>query len=449
MEWSTGHGDYQLVEDSGSFETAEFDRCIIDLAAFRAHWEALREHKRAVEPVLIPYLLLVPDPEGGFIGRDEADPGGDITEETIDEVVSLPLQMEELEWRVRALLRLRRQSLALHDREVTVRETAQRLRATIQASPNAIIVVDPEGRVEQWNPAAERIFGWTRDEVLGEPNPIIPEDKQAEFDRWVTDILDGDAQTGLETQRRAKDGSLLDVRLSTAPIRDASDEAVGAMAVIEDVSDRVDRERALRRFRQAITATSHAVYITDTEGMIKYVNPAFETITGYPRTEAIGQTPRILSTGELVQLIERVADQVAGEFPSSSIDLSLPDTATVDVSTNFALAVEELLVNAIEHNDQDNPEVHVSLESTPGRLCLRIGDNGPGIPDMDRSVVAGDREIEPLYHGSGLGLWLVSWVVRRSEGTLSFGENDPQGSVVTIQLSQQVDGSADGAGERS
>ena len=68
-----------------------------------------------------------------------------------------------------------------------------------------------------WNPAAERIFGWSEEEVLGEPYPLVPEEKEHEFRANIARALQGDSLTGLETRRQKKDGTQIDVSIWTAP----------------------------------------------------------------------------------------------------------------------------------------------------------------------------------------------------------------------------------------
>src|SRR6056297_677233 len=106
------------------------------------------------------------------------------------------------------------------------------------ASPDAIVVVDRSLTVTHWNPAAEEIFGWTAEEALGEPNPAVPEVKRDAYESTIEDVLGGSEVTGRETKRRRKDGSLVDVSISTAPVTGPDGEIVAAMAVGKDISER-------------------------------------------------------------------------------------------------------------------------------------------------------------------------------------------------------------------
>lgn len=83
---------------------------------------------------------------------------------------------------------------------------------------------------------------------------------------------------------------------------------------------------------------------------------------------------------------------------------------------------------------QKSPDCGYFRKLHETEVQVEITDNGPGIPSEEIKVLTREREVEPLYHGSGLGLWLVNWIVRRSNGAIQFEENDPRRSVVTIDL---------------
>jgi len=101
----------------------------------------------------------------------------------------------------------------------------------------------------RWNTAAERIYGWRADEVLGSPVPFVPPERQAEFE-WLLDrVRAGNAYTGFETVRLRKDGSLVDVEIAAAPVRDESGDIVSHMVVFTDISERKRAERELRDSR--------------------------------------------------------------------------------------------------------------------------------------------------------------------------------------------------------
>jgi PAS domain S-box-containing protein len=130
--------------------------------------------------------------------------------------------------------------------EESLREANETLQAIIAASPVAIMALDHGGNVMNWSPAAERIFGWCQKDVIGRFNPIVPEDKLDEFRADFRRVIGGE-QYSREVLRRKEDGSLIDIRLSTAPLRDAEGEITGAVGIMEDITERKRMEEALRQ----------------------------------------------------------------------------------------------------------------------------------------------------------------------------------------------------------
>lgn len=120
-------------------------------------------------------------------------------------------------------------------------------------------------------------------------------------------------------------------------------------------------------------------------------------------------------------------------YPGVVFDVDLPESAWIDAGPMFGSVVENIIENAIEHNDRD-PEISISVSVLQtGEVSIRIADNGPGIPQGERVVMKDDLETS-TDHGTGLGLWLIKWFVDTYDGELQFEENDPRGTVVTIRL---------------
>jgi PAS domain S-box-containing protein len=137
-----------------------------------------------------------------------------------------------------------------------LRDLSESLRGVFEASPLAIMALETDGRVRHWNPAAERILGWTAREVVGKPIPYVPEDKREEFNELVRRELAGQSIAGFETQRLRRDGSRIDVSLSIAPLVDAEGQVNGMLGVLEDVTERrrVADELANRQRQQEAVA---------------------------------------------------------------------------------------------------------------------------------------------------------------------------------------------------
>ena len=148
---------------------------------------------------------------------------------------SLELTSQELIERNRQL----RGELAERSRtEEELRETNYILRAVVETSPIAIVTLDREGNVRLWNLGAERLFGWSAEEVVGRALPIVPDEERHQFQLMLREELAGMAAAGRELRRRRKDGSFVDVALWTAPIHNAKGQIVGVVRLLEDITAR-------------------------------------------------------------------------------------------------------------------------------------------------------------------------------------------------------------------
>lgn len=120
--------------------------------------------------------------------------------------------------------------------EAKLCETNLVLQELIKALPIAVVGIDANALVTVWNPASERIFGWKQSEVLGELLPIVPSDENVDFYAMFQSELAGEAQVAKQCRRRRKDGSLIDVCISTAPMRDANGLIAGSMRIVSEIS---------------------------------------------------------------------------------------------------------------------------------------------------------------------------------------------------------------------
>src|SRR5262245_45872974 len=136
-----------------------------------------------------------------------------------------------------------------------------RLQTVFDASPVAIVEVDLAARVRLWNPAAERIFGWPADAILGQPVPYVPPGRQFEFDETVALVRAGKAFTGLETVRRRRDGTLVDVELSAGPVYDGDGTVIGHMALFHDIGERKQQAEEARASGERLRAVNEASHV--------------------------------------------------------------------------------------------------------------------------------------------------------------------------------------------
>lgn len=181
--------------------------------------------------------------------------------------------------------------------EETLKESEAFQKALIESSPLPFISIDLQGNVVTWNEAAEKVFGWTEEEVIGKPNPIIPPDKSEEFKNLSKFVLEGNSFSGKELKRIRKDGGLISISLSTAPIYNSENKIIGVMASAEDITEKKKNDEQLRLLSTSVEQSPVGKVITDPQGIILYVNNSFCKISGYSREEVIGKNPRILQSG--------------------------------------------------------------------------------------------------------------------------------------------------------
>lgn len=204
-------------------------------------------------------------------------------------------------------------------------EALAELRTLIQASPLAIVAVDREGRITGWNPAAQKIFGWAEAEVLGRPNPVIPPENQAQFKQILGRLLAGEPLADLELSRRRQDGSRLDVRLFAAPMYDAKGESIGAMAVMEDITEAKQVREALReseeKFRRTFDQAPIGAAIVSLDYRFQRVNAELCRLTGYSEAELTARTfLEITHPEDTADSLYQVDRLVRGDIDQYQID---------------------------------------------------------------------------------------------------------------------------------
>ncbi len=208
---------------------------------------------------------------------------------------------------------------------------AARLRAICEAVPLAIVAIDPDGRVTLWSPAAERMFAWTQEELLGRPLPVSLEGAAEDFELVREALRSERPLVGHEIVRRAADGGHIVTSVSTIPLHDAEGELIETVAVIEDLTDRRRTQRELleseERFHTSVEDLLDAfgIYaaIRDAEGRIVDFEVEFakgtDRISGSPGgPDAGGTLLGLLQDYETKTLFEELCRVVETGAPLAS-----------------------------------------------------------------------------------------------------------------------------------
>ena len=173
--------------------------------------------------------------------------------------------------------------------------TLRHLARVVESSDDAIVSKDLNSTVISWNRAAERMFGYTSEEMIGRSiRLIIPRDRQSEEDDVLAKIRAGQSITHYETVRQRKDGTLIPISLTVSPIYDENGAIIGASKIARDITERKRAEDVTRRLAAVVMSSDDAIVTKDLTGTITSWNPAAERMFGYTEQEAIGQSVRML-----------------------------------------------------------------------------------------------------------------------------------------------------------
>jgi PAS domain S-box-containing protein len=165
--------------------------------------------------------------------------------------------------------------------------------AAVEYSEDAIVTETLDGAVTAWNPAAERIFGYPAQEMIGQSvELIVPEDRRAELRDILARIGRGEYIHHFETARIRRDGRRIDVSLSISPVKSASGEIIGAAKIARDISDRrkaqADLVREIEERRQIFETSLDLILVTDRKGLILHASPSAKDILGYAPDDMVG-----------------------------------------------------------------------------------------------------------------------------------------------------------------
>ncbi|MGY4300230.1 PAS domain S-box-containing protein [Bradyrhizobium sp. i1.4.4] len=186
----------------------------------------------------------------------------------------------------------RRRTEAARD-QLAVRERL--FSAAVESSDDSIVMQTLDGIVIGWNAAAERLYGYTAEEAVGQPTLILlPPDRREEGKDYLRRIATGERIEHFETVRLRKDGSPVEISVSLSPIRDDSGEIIGASGTARRLTDARRTERALQQQieerRQLFDASEDLIMIMDSRGHIVQVSPSSQAVLGYPPDEMIGRS---------------------------------------------------------------------------------------------------------------------------------------------------------------
>ncbi len=341
-------------------------------------------------------------------------------------------------------------------------EDLKRAAAIIESSDDAIIGKTLDGTITTWNAGAERIYGWTRAEILGQPVArLLPDDRQDEFRLNLERIGRGERIAHFETRRRRRDGAEIDVSLSLSAVRDEGGLIVGTSAVERDISEHrraqaeLREQAALARLGEMAAIVAHEVknplagiggalqiirermpaensdrpIITEILARLDGLNVLVRDLLvfSHPRPPNLAPMAVLPLLAEVAVELRRdpslrgLRVEIEGDSPPIRGDLELLRSVFFNLAMNGAQAAGK------------KGSLRVGVAAFEDRCEVRITDSGPGIREEIRDKIF-DPFFTTKHRGSGLGLPVVKRVVEAHRGEIVLSYPSTGGTEALVRL---------------
>jgi len=292
----------------------------------------------------------------------------------------------------------------VHEQKQAERTTGL-LAAIVDCSDDAVISKGIDGTITSWNRSAERLFGFSAEEAIGQHiKLIVPADRQEEEVEILGRLQRGERVEHFETVRVRKDGTMLDISLTISPLRNAAGAVIGASKVARDITERKRTARAQAEQARLLDLSSDAIFVRDTADRITYWNKGAWELYGYTREEALGRVTHELLRTEFPEPLESIRQQLdrddrwAGELDHIKKDgthivvatrwvlerdIYGNPTSILETNTDIthrkqaeqAFKEKEFSVRLLQLQDEEKRRLARELHDGAGQLIAAIGMN--------------------------------------------------------------------------
>ncbi|GGF78464.1 hypothetical protein GCM10011402_33840 [Paracoccus acridae] len=299
----------------------------------------------------------------------------------------------------------------------------QHFAAIVEGSNDAIVAKDLNSIILSWNPAAERMFGYRSDEVLGRSiTLIIPEDRQHEEVDFISRLRRGERIQHFETIRRKKNGQLFPISVSISPIRDRHGQVIGASKIARDITA---QHRAAEQQRLLLSEMKHRVgnsfaiasgllnlcsrQTSTVEDLVTQMRGRFLTLAAAHSLTAPGtgeENAAISEKRSLRGLLEAILEPFAGSLP---VDLAIEDVLVSEAAvTPLALVFYELSTNSVKYGalSRDTGRLAINTERQGNRLIIHWDETfapehaGPAMPGQGFGTIMCELALQDQLEGS-------------------------------------------------
>jgi PAS domain S-box-containing protein len=362
-------------------------------------------------------------------------------------------------------------------------QAALRLAAIVESSDDAIISKDLKGIVTSWNRAAERIFGWTEEEMIGRSIlTIIPPELHGDEPGILAKIAAGERIEHFETVRMHKNGDRLDISLTVSPMRDRHGKIVGGAKIARDITQQKRLEGSLRtterlasvgrlaatvahEINNPLEAITNFIYLAKqqpnlSEKLQRYLSNADEELrrVAHIAQQTLGfyrdnSMPTRLVVGDLINDVVTIYERkIAYKGLQLKVEVA-PDLTITAMGGELKQILSNLVSNAIDASSNGGKIVlrarrSTNLRSGSSGVRITVADNGVGIAKHHQPQLFVPFFTTKKDVGTGLGLWITRDLVQKKSGTIQLRSSDrrPSGTVISIFLPESE--VADAAVER-
>jgi PAS domain S-box-containing protein len=340
-----------------------------------------------------------------------------------------------------------------------VEETRAKLAAIVESSDDAVIGKTLQGIITTWNSGAERIFGYTAAEAVGQHIAIlIPPERHDEEANILARLAQGERVEHFETARITKHGQKIDVSLSVSPIKNSAGEIVGASKIVRDITARKRTEaslalhaeelarsnvelerfayvashdlqepiRTVQRFAQLLQRSLGKDLKGDAQefldfmiGGVQRMQTLINDLLAYSRA---GWQGAAFAPADCNEICAKVLKNLQASIESHQAMVTVdPLPVVIGDATQLGQMFQNLLINAIKFRGQRTPRIHVSVEESPREWIFSVADNGIGIaPEYFERIFVMFQRLHTIeeYAGTGIGLTICKKIAERHEGRI-------------------------------
>ena len=343
------------------------------------------------------------------------------------------------------------------------------LTALVESSDDAIIGKTLDGVIVSWNPAAERLYGYSAGEMIGATiSTLVPPELAEEIPTILAQIGRGERLDHFDTTRLRKDGSRVEVSLTISPIRDRSGRIVGASTIARDISERKQAERAAELERSNAELEMFAYVAShDLQEPLRMVTSYVQllarryegkldadadefigyAVDGAARMQAlINDLLAYSRVGghiehepvDLDACADRAVSRLHAVFDESGATLTKDELPTViGDEAQLVQLFQNLIGNAVKFRGDAAPTVHIGVERGDDNWLVSVSDNGIGIaPDYHERIFGIFKRLHTRdeYAGTGIGLTICEKIVERHGGRIWVSSEPAGGTTFTFTL---------------